>query len=205
MRTMTLWMQSSLDGHTSGPGGELDWPTVGPELGRYFVEELSKYDLFVYGRRVYEQMASFWPGAEDLPNISEFHVAYSRLWKPVPKIVLSNSLERAEWNTRVVRGDIVAALKEVKESRGGPIVFFGGATTAHALIEADLIDEFRINLHPTLTGGGQRLFPEPTDRMSLELMSADVFDGAVPHLRYRRQRESGAGQAEGTRSERVDA
>ena len=187
MQSLTLWMQVSLDGYANGPDGAFDWPTVGPELNQYFVDELGNAGHFLYGRSVFEMMAGFWPIAETLPDMADVTLAYTRIWVPMPKTVFSTTLEAADWNT-AVSADPVTTVKELKESDGNGLVFFGGADTARTLIEHDLIDDYRLNVHPVLLGGGDRLVPDLGERQDLELVSVRVFDDTVPHVHYRRRR-----------------
>jgi dihydrofolate reductase len=63
-----VWMQSSLDGFSSGPNGEFDWAQIGEEIHTHFVTTLRSAGMFVYGRTVFEMMASFWPIADTLPD-----------------------------------------------------------------------------------------------------------------------------------------
>ncbi len=188
MQTLTLWMQTSLDGYTAGPDGEFDWPQVGPDLMNHFVTELATASTFVYGHRVYDMMASFWPAADEIPGMNDTTIAYSRLWKPMPKIVFSRSLERADWNTTVSK-DPVATIKDLKNHDGTGIVFFGGADAARTLIEYDLIDHYRLNIHPIILGAGQRLFPTVDHRHPLEHISTRVFDGTTIHTHHRRREQ----------------
>jgi dihydrofolate reductase len=187
MQSLTLWMQVSLDGYANGPGGSFDWPVVGPDLNQYFVDELGGASRFLYGRSVFEMMAGFWPIAESLPDMADVTIAYARIWVPMPKTVFSRTSEAADWNT-TVSADPVTTIKELKQTSGNGLVFFGGADTARTLIAHDLIDDYRLNVHPVLLGGGDRLVPELGERHDLELVSVRVFDGTVSHVHYRRRR-----------------
>lgn len=186
MRKLNLWMQVTVDGYTAGPNGEFDWPQVGPELQRTFVDELSQMGGFVYGRNVFQMMAGFWPTADEGPSANPFTVAYSRIWKPMPKFAFSRTLGPQEWNTAVVSGDLVEAVKELKAQPGADLVCFGGATLAGALIAHDLIDDYRLNIHPVRLGAGQPLFPTTPERAGLRLVSARSYDAAVLHVHYTR-------------------
>ena len=186
MRTLSLWMQVSLDGFTEGPNGEFDWPIVDQRLHRYFIDELRPMDAFLYGRKVYELMASFWPTADSNPASNQAQVEYAQLWKPMPKVVFSTTLQEAEWNTRVVRDNIVEELSALKAEPGHGLVLFGGADIAATLMRVDLIDEFRLFVHPVVLGGGTPLFPAAERRVKLQLAQARTFDSAVVHLHYRR-------------------
>jgi len=151
------------------------------------VDELGAASRFLYGRSVFEMMAGFWPIAETLPDVADVTLAYARIWVPMPKTVFSATMETAAWNT-TVSADPVATIRELKESDGNGLVFFGGANTARTLIEHDLIDDYRLNVHPVLLGGGDRLVPDLVERQQLELVAVRVFDGTVPHVHYRRRR-----------------
>jgi dihydrofolate reductase len=187
VQSLTLWMQVSLDGYACGPDGAFDWPIVGPELNQYFVDELGRAGHFLYGRTVYEIMAGFWPIVDTLPDMPPVAVAYGQVWKPMPKVVFSTTMASADWNT-TVSADPVATIRELKDADGSGLVFFGGATTARTLVEHDLVDDYRLNLHPVVLGGGDRLLPELPERQNLEFVSVRVFDGTVPHIHYRRKR-----------------
>jgi dihydrofolate reductase len=186
MRKLTLWMQMSLDGFTQGPHGEFDWPTMDPELHGYFVEELRGVGGFLYGRRVYEMMAAYWPTADTDPASTAHQVAYAKIWKPMPKVVFSRSLEGADWNTRIVADDLAGEVTRLKQQPGGDLVLFGGAETAGGFIRQDLIDEYRLYVHPVVLGGGTPLFPASDKRHGLRLVRSRTFDSAVVQLHYAR-------------------
>ncbi len=180
MGSLTLWMQVSLDGYASGPDDAFDWPVVGPQLHQYFVDELRDSAAFLYGRRVYEEMAAFWPTAVDDAN--RLHREYARIWVPMRKYVLSSTLDDADWNSTVIGvGDVAA----VKAATDGTIVMFGGATAAAEVIRAGLVDDYRLFVHPVLLGGGARLLPALDERAHLDLVGSRTFDEAVVHVHHR--------------------
>lgn len=148
MSRVSLWMQMSLDGFVEGPDGAFDWPVVKEEVHRYFNDELRAVDSFLYGRKVYDGMAAFWPTVEAGPSSSPRHVEYAEIWKPMPKIVFSRTLAAAGWNTRVVRDDIAGEVAKLKGQPGTHHVLFGGAEIASAFMRLDLIDEYRLFVHP---------------------------------------------------------
>jgi dihydrofolate reductase len=182
MGTIALWMQVSLDGYVEGPRGEFDWPTVEAELHSYFNDELRQAATFLYGRRVYEMMASFWPTVEDGPGASGRHVDYARIWKPMPKLVFSRTLDHADWNARV-GGDPAAEVAALRQADGRHVLF-GGGEIAHAFQADDLIDEYHLFVHPVVLGGGKPLFAPGRDRAALRLVESRVFDPGVVHLHY---------------------
>jgi dihydrofolate reductase len=186
-KKIIVWMQSSLDGFTAGPNGEFDWPQIGDEIHTYFVTTLREAGLFVYGRTVFEMMAGYWPIADTLPGSTPNTVAYSQIWKPMPKAVVSRTLTGAEWNATVVADP--ARVRELADAADGDSYVFGGSRTVAALAEADLVDEYQIFVHPVVLGGGTPFFPPLTDRQPMALLESRTFDGRVAGLRYGRARE----------------
>ncbi len=182
-----VWMQASLDGRTSGPNGEFDWPVIGDELHTHFVTTLAGAGAFCYGRRVFEMMASFWPIADELPDSTANQAAYARIWRPMPKLVVSRTLEDPGWNSTVV-GD-ADRIPDLVQSAAGDIYLFGGAATVAAFAERDLVDEYRVFVHPVVLGGGAPLFAPGPERRAMTLRGTHTFDDRVVELHYARSRD----------------
>jgi dihydrofolate reductase len=185
MRKLTLWMQSSFDGRISGPGGEFDWPIVDKPLTDTFGRIAERFDTLLYGRKVYEMMAGFWPTADQNPAADDYTRFYSRHWRETPKVVFSRTLEDAGWDTTVVAEDLPGAVAELKKQPGKGLACFGGAEVNHQLIKAGLVDDYQIFVHPVVLGGGPTLFPESgADRTKLTLTESQTFDSGVVALHY---------------------
>lgn len=179
-----VWMQSSLDGYSSGPDGEFDWPRIGDELHTHFVSTLRSAGLFVYGRTVFEMMAGFWPIADTLPDSTPNQEAYARIWRPMPKAILSRTLPGAEWNSTVVADP--GRIRELADEAEGDTYVFGGSQTVAALDAAGLVDEWQVFVHPVLLGAGRPFFATRPAREPMTLVESHVFDGAVVGSRYAR-------------------
>ena len=184
MPTLTLWMQMSLDGYAEGPEHAFDWPVVGPELQRSFVDELGRADAFVYGRRIYGMMASVWPAVAAAADAPPEAIEFARLWMPMPKFVFSRTLDAANWNTTIVRDDVAGALGDIVAASPHGVVAFGGPTFAATLMRLGLIDEYQLFVHPVLLGGGTPLFGGIQTRHRLRFVSSRTYDGAVVAVRY---------------------
>jgi dihydrofolate reductase len=182
-----VWMQASLDGYTSGPNGEFDWPMIGDELHTHFVTTLAHAGAFCYGRRVFEMMASFWPIADELPDSTPNQAAYARIWRPMPKLVVSRTLGDVEWNSTVV-ADVDRA-PELVRSAAGDVSLFGGAETVEAFARRDLVDEYHVFVHPVVLGGGAPLFAPGPERRAMTLLGTRTFDDRVVELHYARSRD----------------
>ena len=185
MRKLIFMMSVSLDGFMEGPNHELDWQLVDDELHTHFNEELGAMGAFLDGRVTYELMAAFWSTADTDPSSPAPMVEFAGIWRDTPKIVYSRTLERADWNTTVVRDVVPEEVMALKSQSGGDLVM-GGADLAAAFMGHDLIDEYRLDAHPVVLGNGKRVF-QPTDTMiRLRLAEARTFGSGVVLLRYQR-------------------
>ena len=103
----------------------------------------------------------------------------------MPKYVVSSTLTDPEWNnTTVLSGDPVEEVRKLKETSDGTISIHGSAQLTHALVEAGLIDEYRVMIHPVLVAGGLRMFPDPAEMQKLRLTDTRTYDSGVVVLVY---------------------
>lgn len=186
MRKIVLMMSVSLDGYIAGPDGELDWGLVDEEVHSHFNEVLAKMGAFLDGRVTYEQMAQFWPTADSNPDSTPAMVEFAKIWRDIPKLVYSRTLERADWNTTIVRDVVAEEVLQLKAEPGGDMAL-GGADLAASFIRLDLVDEFRLYVHPVVIGKGKPLFPMLEKQISLELAETRTFGNGVVLLRYARR------------------
>lgn len=185
MRKIIYWVHTSIDGHIAGQNGEFDWPVVGTDLFDYSEGLTRRVDTFIYGRRVWEMMASYWPTADETSTDSH-DVNYAPIWRETPKIVFSNTLEKADWNTQVIGGDLATEVAALKRQPGKDLLLTGGSTLATSLTELGLIDEYHVVIHPVLLGGGRPLFPARDERLNLRLVDSRIFDAQTVLLHYQR-------------------
>ncbi|MGS2647518.1 dihydrofolate reductase family protein [Streptosporangium sp. LJ11] len=184
MGELIHFVHQSLDGFIEGPNGEFDWPRMSPELSAYSRELTGGDTVFLYGRVVWEMMSDFWPQAEQ-HTTHEHDLAFAPVWREASKIVVSRTVEKAGWNTRVISENVVEELTALKES-GATLLLFGGSVLASHLTEHGVIDEYRVFVHPVILGGGKPLFQEQSHRVGLELVESRTFDSQVVLLRHRR-------------------
>jgi dihydrofolate reductase len=102
MRKVIYSMGVSLDGFIEGPNRELDWSTPDEELHRFWNDQARKIGTSLYGPRLYELMADYWPTADTNPSAPGHVVEFARIWRDMPRIVFSTTLERVDWNGRLV-------------------------------------------------------------------------------------------------------
>jgi dihydrofolate reductase len=185
MRKIILFMSVSLDGFIEGPDRQIDWHMVDDELHSHFNEQLAAMGAFLDGRVTYELMAGFWPTADADPASTGPMAEFAGIWRDMPKIVYSRTLEQAGWNTTIVRDVVAEEVLALKAQPGGDLAL-GGADLAAAFMRLGLIDEYRIYVHPVLIGQGKPLFPASDATVSLRLAGTRAFGNGVVLLRYQR-------------------
>lgn len=184
MRTLIFSMTRSLDGYVEGPEGGPGWAAPSEELHRFHNQKTSQLGLHLLGRNLYEVM-KYWETAEETdPSAPAAQLEFAPIWRQLPKIVYSQTLETVEGNTRLSRGDPVEEVRALKEEDGADIGV-GGATLAATLSEAGLIDEYHVFESPVVLGAGKPFFAGAT-RMDLDLLETRTFGSGVVLLRYGR-------------------
>jgi dihydrofolate reductase len=177
-------MNVSLDGYVAAPDGSLEWADVDEEVHTWFNDVARETAAFLYGRRLYETMAAYWPRAESDPGATPFMLDFARIWRRTPKIVFSASLAEVHWNSRLVRGDPVAELPRLRAEFAGDLSV-GGPTLAAAFIQAGSIDEYRLVVHPVAIGAGLPFFSGIAAAPRLRLIATRAFGNGAVYLGYR--------------------
>jgi len=190
-RRMIAALQVSLDGFTQGTDrGAEEWvDSWADALGL-----IPDVDAFVQGAGMYPGYGEYWAAIEADPRrIPPFQtrlpydreVAYARLAAKTPHYVLSKTLEHVSWppTARIVRD--LAELRALKNQAGKNIYVVGGPTLVTSLLNADLLDELRLIVHPLLLGGGRALFEGVKQRRSLHFVKAEPTELGRVVLSYR--------------------
>lgn len=177
MRRLVLFDMVSIDGFFEDAEGSIDWHTTDEEFNDFSVEQLNSIGMLLFGRVTYELMASYWPTAEDDPDVA------SRM-NELPKAVVSNTLRGVTWeNTELLTGEMAAQVRQLKQDPGGDIYVLGSGRLSDGLLGAGLVDEVRLMVAPVLLGAGRRLF-EPVTPVTWELLEARAFGNGNVLLRY---------------------
>lgn len=182
MGTLVFGMNVSLDGYIADPDGDINWSDPDDELHQYWNDDARGVAVSLYGRRLYELMAAYWPTADQEPDVSAVTADFAKAWLAMPKVVFSSTLTEVAWNSRLERGDVVSVARELKASTDG-VIEVAGATLAAPLIRAGLVDEYRMVVHPTAIGGGTPFFPAST-RVPLRLVETRTFPSGAVLLRH---------------------
>ncbi len=176
-------MNVSLDGYVETPDHGLEWALIDKELHTWFNDQARATDASLYGRRLYEVMAAYWPRAESDPSATDYMLDFARIWNEKPKIVFSKTLERVDWNSRLVTGDIEEELRSLEAEFAGDLDV-GGPTLASAFIERGLVDEYRLLIHPVILGRGTPFFPALESPIGLRLIETHTFGSGVVYLGF---------------------
>ncbi len=124
----------------------------------------------------YEGFAAAWPSRD-----GEFADKFNNM----PKYVVSSTLEDPEWNnTTVLKGDVAEAVSKLKREQDGEIVVHGSPQLVQALLEHDLVDEFRLMVFPVVLGSGKRLFGDASEKKGMRLADSKIVGDGVAILVY---------------------
>ncbi|MNE42479.1 Dihydrofolate reductase [compost metagenome] len=177
MKKVILDLAVTLDGFIEGPNGEIDWCIMDDDMD--FDGFLSGIDTILYGRVSYDAWGNFQPDA----TADEVE---KRMWKEVhskDKFVFSSQIREDE-RAVFIHSDIAAKVNEIKNREGKDIWLYGGASLIKTFIQLNLVDIYRISVHPTVLGSGKPLFEDLKDRLELHLLKTNVFKSGVVQLIY---------------------
>src|SRR5947209_10779643 len=136
-------------------------------------------DALLVGRQTFTDFRGYW---RDLPDDTS---GISDYLNTVQKYVVSSTLADPGWqHTTVLSGVPIEAVRRLKEEPGRDIVVTGSITLTHALIAADLVDEYRLFVYPSVQGRGRPLFPDGVEIPRLQLLDARAFRSGVTLTRH---------------------
>lgn len=180
MRKLVVWNVMSLDGYFEGPTAwdlAMHMTVWGDELQTFSLEQGAEIGTLLFGRRTYEGMAAHW--TNETGRIAD-------MMNGIEKAVATRSLETAEWsNTRLLKGEAVESVKDLKVEQGKDVFVFGSAELVSALLTARLVDEYRICLAPVVLGTGNPLFKPGNPRRDMDLLESRPLNTGGLILRYR--------------------
>ena len=144
-------------------------------------------DTFLFGRVTYEMLAGYWPKVTNNEN-GDLEVA-NRL-NSAPKYVVSSTLTQGEWNqSSIINKNVVREITDLKQQPGQNILVFGSATLVETLMNADLVDEYRLLVHPIVMGSGKRAFKDGLATTKLALGETTTLSSGVIALCYQRAKD----------------
>jgi dihydrofolate reductase len=184
MRSVTYSMSTSLDGYIVGPDGGFNWTAPDEDVFRFWIDEIRGVGVHLLGRRLYETML-YWETADQDPSLDDAAREWTELWNPLPKVVFSTTLSEVQGQARLASGSLAEEIERLRAEPEEGEIAIGGATLAAEAAASDLIDEYRVIVHPVLVGGGISYFPQGERRQDLELVETRTFNSRIVYLRYR--------------------
>jgi dihydrofolate reductase len=191
----------TLDGYMVGPDEDMSWVAAG--FDQQMQEDIAtdmdnSYEMFVFGRVTYDIFAAYWPhalpydaGDELKPAEGKEDRRIIRALNERPKVLVSTTVTEPKWdNTRVIAGGLEDEVRRLKREPGKAMLVQGSASIVHALGRADLVDEYRLYVHPVLLGDGKSLFSPGQARQDLTLTGLTRYANGVLATTY--QRTNGA-------------
>lgn len=177
----------TLDGFIEGPSGETDWLVrdASVDFGDILNGILSDKDIIFYGRTSYEKWGNTPPDENASPKIKE---AY-KLMHSKQKYVFSKTRTADNSHAIFINSNIEERVREIKQQPGKNIWLYGGAKMVTTFLNLDLIDEYRLAVHPVIIGKGKPLFQDIADRHRLTLVEAKGHKSGVVLLTYKREAE----------------
>src|SRR5262249_54909681 len=182
MRKLVVSTLVSLDGVIQDPGGfgetaQGGWasPYFSEDAAQESYENLMDSDYFLCGRVTYELLSKAWGRIKEGPYLERMNA--------IPKLVASRTLTAPlEWNATLIKGDVAQEIAKLKREPGRNIAMYGSAALMQTLMQHDLIDEYRIWVHPLILGSGTRLFPENGQEARLQLKDTKTRSSGVAGL-----------------------
>lgn len=185
MRSLIITQNMTIDGSAEMLDGWFDPQAQDDELLAEMNRQDETADALVLGRRTFEDFRSYWPAqTDDTTGVTAY-------LDKVDKYVVSATLRDPGWaNSTVWSGDPIAQVRTLVDAPGADIVVTGSITLCHALIAADVVDEYRLFVYPFVQGRGRRLFPDGTTLSGFAPSAAPrSFPSGVTLLRWSRTRE----------------
>ncbi len=183
MRKLVITQNVTVDGAVDMLDGWFDPAVQMDDLAEEMRRQDSQADAVLLGRKTFVEFRDYWRDlSDDTTGVTEY-------LNRVDKYVVSSTLEDPEWDSStILRGDPVEQVRSLKERQGRDIVLTGSISLAHALIAADLVDEYRFFGYPAAQARGRRLFPHGCEPARLSLLGTSTFGGQIVLTRYAVQR-----------------
>jgi dihydrofolate reductase len=183
MRKVSFTLNISLDGfcdHTIGEPSE--------EMMKYFTEMMEDVDLIFYGRVMYQLMFPYWADVAKNRSGSAADISFAERLVSIDKVVVSRSLEKLDSNITIVHKDPATELLRLKQQTGKTISV-DTVSMLPELMEAGLIDEFQLVVHPVIAGSGRHLIQAGSlpQHFNLDLIETRTFRNGCIALHYRKR------------------
>jgi dihydrofolate reductase len=177
LRSVVATEYITLDGVMEAPN-KWSFQFWNDEAAKFKFDELFASDALLLGRVTYQGFAAAWPSVTD-------EAGFADRMNSLPKYVVSTTLQEAEWNnSTLIKENVVEEVRKLKQQPGQDILVAGSADLLHTLMQAGLVDEYRLMVHPIVLGSGKRLFKEGNATNALKLVDTKTLDTGIVILTY---------------------
>lgn len=190
MRPLLYSINVTLDGcvhHNAIPADEALQQATLRATHRHATESISRADALLFGRTTYQMMEGAWRLAKRTTPPADWQLPFARTIDAMQKHVVSSTVERVDWNSELVRGDLEAAVRALKQQPGKALLT-GGVKLPLALAALDLIDEYEFVVQPRIAGHGPTPFAGLARYVELKLVDRIELSSGAMALRYEPRR-----------------
>ncbi|HEX7645584.1 MAG TPA: dihydrofolate reductase family protein [Burkholderiaceae bacterium] len=183
MRKLAVFNNISLDGYFCDASGSMAWAKMDndAEFNAFTTENAQGGGVLLFGRVTYDLMVGFWP----TPAAHQMMPEVAESMNTGPKVVFSRSMAKADWNnTTLVRDDMVASVRRMKQEDGPAMVILGSGSIVAQLAAVNLIDEYQVVVNPIALGAGRTMFDGLPQPMSLRCTISRTFKNGKTFLSY---------------------
>jgi dihydrofolate reductase len=189
MRPVIVQEFLSLDGVMQSPGDASEFPRggwqrqfIGDDHLKLMVTQMLDADALLLGRKTYQAFANVWPTMTGMQGLADRMNA-------MPKFVVSRTLRKVEWNATLLQGDVAESIADLRAQPGNGLVVVGSRDLARYLQRNDLVDEYRLWIHPVIVGAGSHLFDAGLDTSLWNFIDLATTKEGVVVLTYQRRRD----------------
>ncbi|MEP7253488.1 MAG: dihydrofolate reductase family protein [Ginsengibacter sp.] len=198
MKKLVVSMNVTLDGFMAGPNCDLTWHfarwTI--DMAEHLCEQLNNADTILLGRITYNVMARYWPYVAASVSIAREDIAFAEMMNSYKKVVFSKTMSHSEvvskgWgNSSLAVNDVAKEIRRLKNLKNSPnkdLIVYGSCRLVNSLVEAGLVDEYQLWVHPVILGNGKPLFGNNGSSLlkdNLHLFKSRTFSSGVVVLYY---------------------
>lgn len=178
MRKVVAGLFVALDGVAESPN---EWQfEFDDEMGANIAGHMARVDAMLLGRVTYQEWANYWPQSTDEP--------FATFINTTPKYVVSTTLDEVAWGDfdkpTLIKGNLADEITRLKQQPGKDIQIMGSPGLVESLLQADLLDELALMVHPVVVGKGKRLFKDGRAMKRLKLIEGQTTSSGVAILTY---------------------
>lgn len=181
MKKLSVFNFLTLNGFYKGLSEDISWHRHGAEEAEFAAQGAQTESTFLFGRKTFEMMASYWPSPQGMKDNPEVAGGMNKS----QKIVLSRTLKTVTWqNSQIISSNAMDEIRKLKEKGNNDMTVLGSGTVVAQLADAGLIDVFQFMIDPVVLGKGTPIFDGIMQTLNLKLIGSRTFKSGVVLLTY---------------------